>query len=264
MAKTKHRHPGQKEPRSKGRNHHELRDVDLNSASEEELAELPVIGAARARALVADRPFDSWDDVLQVEGFSLGLIDDLMSGGARLGRSRFEREEQLGGAEEPARAGGEDVSLESMEDVIAIGEESELGELLCDMIVLDQDAIEAYTAAAERIEDASICERLDEFRADHERHVRDLSEIVRDMGMTAPEAPEVNREVARVAIIMSKMGGDHGILMGLKSTEDQTNFAYEHAVKHADITDEVRSVLELNLSDEQRHRAWIEDQLGLA
>lgn len=32
----------------------------LNSASEEELAELPMVGAERAKQLVSNRPFDSW------------------------------------------------------------------------------------------------------------------------------------------------------------------------------------------------------------
>lgn len=166
-------------------------------------------------------------------------------------------------AQEAARA-QEQVKLERLDDVVAIGEERDLGELLCDMIVLDLDAIEAYRNAAEGIEDASFRERLNEFRGDHERHVRDLSEVVQRMGLTPPEEPDVNRQVARIAAIMSKMGGDRGVLMGLKSMEDQTNFAYEHAVKNASLSDELRSVLELNFSDEQRHLAWIAEQLGLA
>jgi len=53
-----HGHPGQREPRSHGETHHELRRVNLNTASKEELADLP--------------------------GFDLGMIDDLKSGGAEL------------------------------------------------------------------------------------------------------------------------------------------------------------------------------------
>lgn len=170
------------------------------------------------------------------------------------------REEQA--SEQRAREESEDVPVESMEDVVAIGEESDLGELLCDMIILDQDAIEAYSAAAERIEAEEIKARLLEFRGDHERHVRDLTDIVQGMNLTAPEAPTVNREVAQASMIMAKMGGDRGILMGLKATEEQTNFAYDHAVKHPDLKDDIRSVLELNLSDERRHRDYIIEQLA--
>jgi uncharacterized protein (TIGR02284 family) len=170
--------------------------------------------------------------------------------------------EQEARAEEQGREENEDVELESLEDVVAIGEESDLGELLCDMIVLDLDAIESYSAAIDRVDDESICAKLSEFRGDHERHVNDLSELVQGMGFTAPEAPAVNREVAKVAMIMGKMGGDRGILTSLKAMEDQTNFAYDHALQHPELEDEVRSVLELNLSDERRHRDWIVEQLA--
>lgn len=181
--------------------------------------------------------------------------------------TRFEgagahEQEQEQAAAEQAREENEDVELESLEDVVAIGEESDLGELLCDMIVLDLDAIESYSAAIDRVDDESIRSKLGEFRGDHERHVNDLSELVRGMGFTAPEAPAVNREVAKVAMIMGKMGGDRGVLTSLKAMEDQTNFAYGHALEHPELEDEVRSVLELNLSDERRHRDWIVEQLA--
>ena len=48
MANPAHGHPGQKEPRSHGETHHENRIVDLNTASEEEIADLPMVGPDRA------------------------------------------------------------------------------------------------------------------------------------------------------------------------------------------------------------------------
>jgi DNA uptake protein ComE-like DNA-binding protein len=43
--------------------HHENRIVDLNTAPEEELADLPMVGPRRARELIQHRPFKSWDEV---------------------------------------------------------------------------------------------------------------------------------------------------------------------------------------------------------
>ena len=51
MPQHNHGHPGQKEPRSHGETHHENRVIDLNTASEDELAELPMVGRVRARLL---------------------------------------------------------------------------------------------------------------------------------------------------------------------------------------------------------------------
>lgn len=48
MAEYKHDHTGQKEPRSHGETHHENRIVDLNTATEEVLADLPMVGPKRA------------------------------------------------------------------------------------------------------------------------------------------------------------------------------------------------------------------------
>ena len=80
-----HGHPGPKEPRSYGRTHHEDLNIDLNQASVEELADLPMVGKQRAEELAKRRPFPNWDEVEKVPGFSKGMIDDLKSGGANLG-----------------------------------------------------------------------------------------------------------------------------------------------------------------------------------
>jgi DNA uptake protein ComE-like DNA-binding protein len=55
--------------------------LDLNSASEEELAGVKQIGAERAVSIVENRPFDDWDDLKELPGFSDRLIEDLKSAG---------------------------------------------------------------------------------------------------------------------------------------------------------------------------------------
>ena len=83
MSKASHNHPGQAEPRSYGQtHHHENVEIDLNTAEEQELSQLPMVGPERAKQLVQNRPFKSWQDVEQIAGFSKGMIDDLKSGGA--------------------------------------------------------------------------------------------------------------------------------------------------------------------------------------
>jgi DNA uptake protein ComE-like DNA-binding protein len=72
MAEFKHNHPGQKEPRAHGETHHEDRVVDLNTASEKEIEDLPMVGPERARRLIEARPFKSWQDLERVPGFAAG------------------------------------------------------------------------------------------------------------------------------------------------------------------------------------------------
>lgn len=81
----RHGHPGQAEPRSHGETHHEMRRINLNTADRKEIEDLPMVGPQRAAELIRARPFRSWEDVAKVPGFSLGMVDDLRSGGAELG-----------------------------------------------------------------------------------------------------------------------------------------------------------------------------------
>jgi DNA uptake protein ComE-like DNA-binding protein len=67
-----HGHPGEREPRAHGEPHHENRIMDLNTAPEHDLADLPMVGAERAKALITHRQFRRWDDVQRVPGFTKG------------------------------------------------------------------------------------------------------------------------------------------------------------------------------------------------
>jgi DNA uptake protein ComE-like DNA-binding protein len=73
------------ESRSYAHIHPEFHEIDLNSADLDQLTEFPLLGVERARELIKHRPFRTWGEVVQVPGFSLGLMDDLRSGGAKLG-----------------------------------------------------------------------------------------------------------------------------------------------------------------------------------
>ncbi len=56
--------------------------VDVNSASAEELASLPGIGASKAAAIIAERekkPFSSVDDLERVRGIGARTVEDLRS-----------------------------------------------------------------------------------------------------------------------------------------------------------------------------------------
>jgi DNA uptake protein ComE-like DNA-binding protein len=62
--------------------------VDLNSASSEELDRIGGLGHDRVQRIIQNRPFNSWDDLRQVDGFGGTLVDDLRQAGASLGGSR--------------------------------------------------------------------------------------------------------------------------------------------------------------------------------
>lgn len=144
-----------------------------------------------------------------------------------------------------------------------IGTENRLVDTLKNLIQLDFDAIEAYRAAIKRIDHAEIKTRVGEFMSDHERHTRELSELVRELGDTPPTSGDIKAMLTKGKVVIGNLIGDRGVLKAMKSNEDETNTAYEQALARTDISPvRVREVLERNLEDERRHRAWIEQKLA--
>ncbi len=136
----------------------------------------------------------------------------------------------------------------------------EVCDKLNDLIKLDVDAVHAYDQAISACVIDEVKDRLTEFRGDHDRHIRDLSQCVRTLGGT----PEVERDwkgffIEGFTAIASQ--GDHSALLAMRGNEELTNRKYQNALNLTNLTPEVRSLLERNFSDEQRHLQWIRSQL---
>ncbi len=62
--------------------------INLNVADVEDLAELRMIGRERAESIIGYReeygPFQSWEDLEEIPGFSDMIIEDLKKSGATL------------------------------------------------------------------------------------------------------------------------------------------------------------------------------------
>lgn len=142
-----------------------------------------------------------------------------------------------------------------------IGNEDTLEGLLSDLIKLDFDAAEAYEAAINRLENTKFKKQLSEFRKDHLHHTKNLGEILRDMGKNIPKGPDAMQLLTQGKVVIGNIFGDEGILKAMKANEDVTNMSYEKAINHKKVTTEIRKILEQNLDDERRHRAWIMEQI---
>lgn len=144
----------------------------------------------------------------------------------------------------------------------SVGKESELIDLLNDLIQLDFDAIEAYEAAINRLAETTSKEQLRQFMGDHERHTRELKPLVQELGGQPAQQADIKRVLTKGKVIISNMAGDSGILHAMKTNEDDTNSAYERAVARNDVPPKIHEVLQRNLADERRHRTWIETRLA--
>jgi uncharacterized protein (TIGR02284 family) len=129
------------------------------------------------------------------------------------------------------------------------------------LIRIDLDAVRAYTQAIENVPDQAVRDMLTSFRADHERHVEDLSNAIVALGGEPPRSAHLSGfALAGFTGVVSGMGVS-GALMAMQSNEVVTNQAYELALR-ADLPGDLRPLIEGNLGDEQRHldtiRRWLE------
>ena len=143
-----------------------------------------------------------------------------------------------------------------------VGKQKDIADLLNSLIELDLDAVEAYEAAIERIDDATDKAQLGAFKSDHERHVRDLTPLVSELGEEPVAEPDIKRVLTKGKVVLASIAGDRLILAAMKTNEDDTNKAYDRAVGRDDVPSHVREVLVRNRDDERRHRAYIEKRLS--
>ena len=133
-------------------------------------------------------------------------------------------------------------------------------EELSELIRYDYDAIGAYNSAIDDIKQLAAREPLKEFRGDHERHVLELSAIVRGLGGNPPEKPDFKGVLRKTMTKVAGLGGTELTLKAMKSNEQVLNKTYAHHLS-LDFPDDVKQVIRGNYGDEQRHLAWVEQAL---
>jgi uncharacterized protein (TIGR02284 family) len=133
---------------------------------------------------------------------------------------------------------------------------------LNDLIELDFDAIEAYAAAIARLSDPEDKSQLGQFMGDHRRHVTDLTSIVEMLGAKAAAKADVKQVLTKGKVVIAGLLGERAVLEAMKSNEDMTNRVYEKATNEHGLPSHVREILERNLADERRHRAWLEQRIA--
>ncbi len=133
-------------------------------------------------------------------------------------------------------------------------------EELNELIRFDHDAIGAYNAAINDIQEVAVRDPLLQFRGDHERHVVDLSAIVRRLGGKPVENPGLKGVVRKTMTKVAGLGGTELTLKAMRSNEEVLNKTYAHHLSF-DFPEDIKEVIRRNYTDEQRHLAWVESAL---
>jgi rubrerythrin len=132
-----------------------------------------------------------------------------------------------------------------------------LADHLISLAQLDIDAIHAYTEAMQHIDVFEVNEQLAMFRADHERHVRDLFKEIVDLGGTPPEfKPDFKGHLITGMTALRSATGTEGALKAMRMNEELTNKTYEKALQW-ELTGPARQIIVRNREDERRHLAYV-------
>ncbi len=137
----------------------------------------------------------------------------------------------------------------------------ELMRLLNSLIRLDADAVSVYEQAIEEMDAASLRERLTTFHQDHERHVLELSAVVREIGGAPAEA---KKNVAASFIdgftpIRRRMGASSALQA--MSRNEQLALAEYQGARNKLVTGPAEAIINRNFRDERRHFEYIVSSL---
>ena len=104
-----------------------------------------------------------------------------------------------------------------------VGTQRNLVKLLNSLIELDLDAVAAYRAAIERLENTADKNQMGAFMEDHERHITELTQVVESWGEDAAENVDLKAVLTQGKVVIGALFGDRAILMAMKTNEDDTN-----------------------------------------
>lgn len=142
-----------------------------------------------------------------------------------------------------------------------VGKQQDFGKAAVSLLELEYDAIEAYLKAIEELESIDYKDKLREFASDHDRHIRQLSMLLRMHRVDFSPGPDLKQWLTKGKVMLGNLMGDKSILSAMHANEIDTNTAYDHMLEREDIWDDAQEILENAREDERKHKAWLEQEI---
>ncbi len=137
-------------------------------------------------------------------------------------------------------------------------ENKEVIEVLVSTMNLDYDAVQAYSRAIDNIQTEGIRQHLMLYRSDHDRHVRELGEMIPAYG---GERVEPSRDVRGVFLegmtALQGQFGERAAIIACETGEKFVNSRYRSIVRK-DLPEDVKALIARNYEDEKRHLRYIQ------
>jgi hypothetical protein len=147
--------------------------------------------------------------------------------------------------------------------VTLVGLQTSFASAVLDLIELEYDAKEAYEAAINRLQNQEYIAKLNEFLADHERHIKELTSLAATHAQQPPTGPSGKQWLTKGKVLLANLISDEAILRAMRSNEIDTNAAYDRMSDYDDIWPDAKEFVTRAFADERRHKAWFDKTLGL-
>lgn len=132
---------------------------------------------------------------------------------------------------------------------------------LNDLLQLDHDAVQAYGLAIEGLSNADRRQTLMRFRGDHERHVKELTDLIEQHDGVPIQLPHLPTGPMKLAVqAVGNLGNDREVLLAFRSNERQVRDKYRRMADRSHSPD-VAEVLSRAAADEERHYNWVSEEL---
>jgi hypothetical protein len=116
--------------------------------------------------------------------------------------------------------------------VTTVGTESTPPGLVENLLLLEHDTIAAYDQTIEPLQNPSHKQKIVEFRADHDRHVQELSRLAAAVGAMPYREGDAKQMLTTGKVALASIMGDSAILTAMRSNEEDTVTARARVSPH--------------------------------
>jgi hypothetical protein len=140
---------------------------------------------------------------------------------------------------------------------------AEVLEGLNDLLQLDHDAAGAYEVAIEQLEDRDNALQIEGFRRDHQRHIRELNDLILSLGGSPSNEPHATAPLKVAMQRVAAAAGDRALLLAWQANELLVMTKYDAYARRAVFWPaEAKRLVDRNALDEERHYQWVVSVLG--
>jgi hypothetical protein len=132
------------------------------------------------------------------------------------------------------------------------------------LLHMEVHLVSGFDSAMERVGSEDVRDRLEAVRGDHEQHVLDVTELLREMGEPSPSpSPEVDGLFAPATSALKNESSEEDVLQAVRMMEQVLARSYDEA-RNWSVGMQVHELLERNGADEQRDLTMIAQLTGAA